>query len=373
MDGLVPLPTLLSHALVAFTIEFDNEFEHQVPHRTTNHGSTAGASRAPWLVSSVMWSNFMRFIPEEGTTLGELKSLLKTPDKNMRMWVTRMSEWWGYIVVEPKAAGNSSRRTPSDALVRPTAGGRKAIEVWRTLDRVIENRWRERSGDDVINHLREALSAIVCQIDVELPHGLPILGYGLYSHLPESTQPSPGKSAITKLPLASLLSQVLLWFAVEFERESPVSLAITANVLRLLSDEGARASDLPRLASVSKEAIATSLSFLTKRGYAGMKSTTSGSRIRVIALTPKGRVAQAKYWELVWAIEERWQSRFGGKAVLSLRESLERLANEPFGQTSPLFRGLEPYPDGWRSSAPKLDGLPHYPMVLHRGGFPDGS
>jgi hypothetical protein len=32
MDGRLPLPTLLSHALVAFTIEFDNEFEHQVPH-----------------------------------------------------------------------------------------------------------------------------------------------------------------------------------------------------------------------------------------------------------------------------------------------------------------------------------------------------
>ena len=31
----LPLSTLLSQALVAFTIEFDNEFEHQMPHRTT--------------------------------------------------------------------------------------------------------------------------------------------------------------------------------------------------------------------------------------------------------------------------------------------------------------------------------------------------
>jgi DNA-binding MarR family transcriptional regulator len=152
-----------------------------------------------------------------------------------------------------------------------------------------------------------------------------------------------------------------------------VSLAISANVLRLLSDEGARARDLPRLASVSKEATATSLSFLPKRGYAAMKLTKAGSRTRVIALTAKGRAAQDKYRQLLWAIEERWQSRFGAKAVLSLRESLERLAYEPSGQTSPLFRGLEPYPDGWRASVPKHEGLPHYPMVLHRGGFPDGS
>ena len=69
MDGRLPLPSLLSHALVAFTIEFDNEFEHQAPHRTTNHSLTAGTRHVPWLVSMVMWSNFMRFVGQEGTTI----------------------------------------------------------------------------------------------------------------------------------------------------------------------------------------------------------------------------------------------------------------------------------------------------------------
>ncbi len=81
MDGRQPLPTLLSHALVAFTIEFDNEFEHQVPHRTTNHGSTTRSHPVPWLVSMVMWSNFMRFIDEEGTTFRELQHRLRMPAK----------------------------------------------------------------------------------------------------------------------------------------------------------------------------------------------------------------------------------------------------------------------------------------------------
>jgi len=85
MDGRVPLPALLSHALVAFTIEFDNEFEHQMPHRTTNHGSSAGMRHAPWLVSMVMWSNFMQFVGEEGTTVRELQRRLKMPDKSMRI------------------------------------------------------------------------------------------------------------------------------------------------------------------------------------------------------------------------------------------------------------------------------------------------
>ena len=40
---------------------------------------------------------------------------------------------------------------------------------------------------------------------------------------------------------------------------------------------------------------------------------------------------------------------------------------------SPLMRGLEPYPDNWRADVRPPQALPHYPMVLHRGGFPDGS
>jgi hypothetical protein len=67
----------------------------------------------------------------------------------------------------------------------------------------------------------------------------------------------------------------------------------------------------------------------------------------------------------------------GGFPDGSLREALERLTGEPAAEISmgisPLFRGLEPYPDGWRAPVRKAGTLPHYPMVLHRGGFPDGS
>jgi len=87
----------------------------------------------------------------------------------------------------------------------------------------------------------------------------------------------------------------------------------------------------------------------------------------------KGREAQEAYRRLLAAIEKRWEARFGAEVIDRLRESLERLAGEPGAKSSPLFRGLEPYPDGWRASKPRPETLPHYPMVLHRGGFPDGS
>jgi hypothetical protein len=38
-----------------------------------------------------------------------------------------------------------------------------------------------------------------------------------------------------------------------------------------------------------------------------------------------------------------------------------------------LLRSFDHHPDGWRASLAKPQGLPHYPMILHRGGFPDGS
>ena len=59
-------PTLLSQVLVAFTIEFDNEFERQMPHRTTIMVQRRPRAAVHGLVSLVMWSNCMQFIDEHG-------------------------------------------------------------------------------------------------------------------------------------------------------------------------------------------------------------------------------------------------------------------------------------------------------------------
>ena len=78
-------------------------------------------------------------------------------------------------------------------------------------------------------------------------------------------------------------------------------------------------------------------------------------------------------------IEKQWTARFGAKVLGRLRETLDRILDHP-----DLATGLTPYPDGWRASKPYLRQteavladprarLPHYPMVLHRGGWPDGS
>ena len=106
--------------------------------------------------------------------------------------------------------------------------------------------------------------------------------------------------------------------------------------------------------------------YLEKNRLITLEPIPAPGRGRQVRLTGNGLAAQRLYRKLLGIIEERWDTRFGPDVVGSLRESLGALVG-------PLFAGLPPYPDGWRAAigAPAL--LPHYPMVLHRGGFPDGS
>ncbi len=78
-------------------------------------------------------------------------------------------------------------------------------------------------------------------------------------------------------------------------------------------------------------------------------------------------------------IDAAWADRFGADEVRRLRSALASVLEHP-----DLAVGLRPYAGGWRASKPYLarteallenprTALPHYPMVLHRGGWPDGS
>ena len=291
------------------------------------------------------------------------------------------------------------------------------------------------------------------------------------------------------MPLSALLSRVLVAFAVEFEREAATSLAISANVLRVLGEDWTPVRDLPVLAGVSKEAVSMATGFLARHGRAETGPVPAPGRGQRIRLTPSGRQARDRYGPLTAAIEDRWRARWGEALIGDLRTRLERLAGpaaagpdvsrpgspivpgdlshpDSAGDSSgapsvpgsrsdpgsagspsnlgspdargshgspglrdmpgelgnpggagasvisgssrssrssdarggfgvpgdrgapgapgaagalgapggpPLMQGLEPYPDGWRAKVRRPGVLPHYPMVLHRGGYPDGS
>jgi methyltransferase (TIGR00027 family) len=367
--GSVSLSALLSQALVAYTIEFDNEAEHRLPHRTTDHGASGQAGGAPttWLVSLVMWENCLRHVTDQPITVGELETRARTGTNldGMRRW--------GYITIDGTATKIHKGRPGPGAVLRATAAGLRAREVYLPLLDLIEQRWRERLGAGQVDRLRESLVTVVSQLDPGLPDCLPILGAALLSRGPDPALPSAGHVDPAGLPLSALLSRVLLSFALEYEREAGLSLAISANVLRVLGPGGTRLRDLPPLTGTSKEAISWALGILIREHRAAEEPDPAASRGKIARLTPGGLDAQRLYHQFLGTIEQRWHERFTGSAIGALRTSLAALATALDGEPPPLFAGLEPYPDNWRATVPRPATLPHYPMVLHRGGFPDGS
>jgi DNA-binding MarR family transcriptional regulator len=379
---LPTLSTLLSQLLIAFTIEFDNEFEHRMPHRTTNFGSAGWRVHGVWLGSMVLWANAMRLVPEEGIAIAELERQART-DKLQLPGLER----WGYITITPNPTDTRPKQPQRDWLVRPTAIGRKAQETWRPLAGVIEERWRERFGDDKIEALRKSLSAILSRIDLAMPEYLPILGYGLFSQILLEEKPTPDVHSDTELAmmdLCTLLAKVLLAFTIEFEFDWKISLPISANVLRVLNTEGTRVADLPLLCGIAKEGVAFATGWLERNDYAELEPDQKAGKGKLIRLTAKGEEAQQAYHRRLAIVDERWRERFGGPTVVALRESLLTLIHQKNGEQSALAEGMMPYPDGWRARKPSeartlafindpAGALPRFPMVLHRGGYPDGS
>jgi hypothetical protein len=381
----VALPTLLSQALVAFTIEFDNEFEHRMPH-TTTRGPAAHSGRGPWLTSMAMWSNFMRFIEPDGVALrdvADLAGIVNLPGLQR----------WHYVTIKPSKTvepgeavepSRAARRPSRDAsgIVRPTRAGRHAQSVWEPLAGVIEDRWSHRFGPESLAELRTVLIDFVGHFDRDLPRYLPVSGVGRH----DLTGLPSGRTGgdLATLDLAALLSQVLLVFTMDFERESRLSLALGANVLRVLDDAGVRVRDLPLLTGVSAEAVSVSLGFLGRIDCVVVEPDPAASRVKRARLTPTGQAAQAKHRRLLAQTEDGWATRYGDADVDRLRSALTAVLTQEDGDQPKLAEGLRPYADGWRAHPPyahlteamladPLAALPHYPMVSHRGGFPDGS
>jgi DNA-binding MarR family transcriptional regulator len=352
-----PVTALLSQALVAFTIEFDNEFEQRMLHRTTRGDPPPGSSVAPWLVSLVMWENCMRHLDEDGLTVAELARRARTSTNldGMRRW--------GYITIDGRGRGRGALHVRQDALLRPTRAGRLAQETWRPLGALLEERWRERFGAGRVERLRVSLSDPALGTASGLPDCLPILGYGLFSRAGDDAE--TGDVRFGELPLSALLARALLVLALAYERDRPVSLAIAASLLRVIDEHGQRLRDIPALTGISKEAVAMALGVLQRTRLAVIEPDPAGSRFKRVRLTPAGLSEQIAYRARL----ARLDARVLGTGGDALREALMETA----GDSATLALGLEPLAGGWRAALPRPATLPHFPMVLHRGGFPDGS
>ena len=177
--------------------------------------------------------------------------------------------------------------------------------------------------------------------------------------------------------LTALLAQTLLANTLDFEEQSELSLALSATVVRVLGKDGTPVRDIPAAAGVSKEATAMALRYLAKTRFVAIEGSTAATNRA--HLTAKGHEAQAWQPGIHAKVETAWGARFGVDEVRALRRSLGGILEHPR-----LAEGLRPHADGWRATGPyrartdalltnPREALPHYPLVLHRGGWPDGS
>ncbi len=348
-----PLATLLSQALVAFTIEFDNLAEEQI---------TAAGER-PWITSQAMWANHLRFVGEDGIAARELmqRALVSAAAIRSRLNALRR---WRYVTIDP-----------SD-VVRLTPAGRRARDVWQPLADAVEARWGVRHGDPAVDALRAAL-APAASTDTPLPRYLPIIGNEMFSEVVPPPEPLPDDPA--EPDLSVLLARALLALTLEFESETKLSLPMHVDGLQVLDAEATRVRDLPRLSGCSREGMAMITGHLARIGLAAVAPDPDAARGKVVRLTARGVSARERGADRVARVEKRLHDRLGAPAVGRLRGSLVAILDSPG-----FAEGMEPPPTGWRSWPPYLaqterlledprGALPRHPLVLHRGGFPDGS
>jgi hypothetical protein len=340
----VPLTTLLSWAWIAFAIEADNAVE------------ATGSERVGRLfrISMAMWANGLRYIGEDGITVDELGARARAGCNIGGL------ERWGWITVGDTGAGRrdgygTHRGIKGGTVLRPTRAGSYARRLWPRAVTDVEQRWRDRFGDQAVGSLRDALAPFAGPMPSSPPevHA----SDGFRSHV------TAGPGANEDASVSGLLGQSLTALTLEQERGSKVSLPLGADVLRVIDDGAVPIRDLPRLSGVSKEAIAMATGFLARGKLAELRPG------RVIALTAAGRAALEEY-----------RQRAAGRGDQRLRGSLAAIVS----QREALAAGLDPPQGCWRAGKPYLAqtrrlladpaaALPWQPMVLHRGGWPDGS
>jgi hypothetical protein len=342
MAERVPLTTLLSWVWVAHTMEIDNATEEARSEKVKHHFRT----------SLTMWANGLRLIEDDGLTVDELRRRAGAACNLPGL------ERWGWITLgvgpDRRDGFGTSRNLKGDTLVRLSRAGAYACRIWpRTVD-TVEARWRQRFGDAAIGALGSALRAVDPSMPWSPPEVHPSDGFW--------TQVMEDRSVEGDPPLAGLLGQALTAFTLAYEREATLSLPLAANMLRVIGADQVRVRDLPLRSGVSKEAVAMAVRFLEQR-YVATK--LAGPALQ---LTPAGLRIRDSY--LVRSTEG---------ANPTLREALEQIVARP----GALAEGLVPPASCWRAAPPYLTqtkrllhdpcgALPWQPMVLHRGGWPDG-
>ena len=348
MPPELPITSLLSQVLIALTIEADNEFEHRMPHWTTNFKTSP--RRGVWLTSYYFWANLLRFVPDAGIRMEELAAAAGYGPPVHPMYEGAHS--WGYVFYTPALPTSSPKKSAADAIVRLTPHGAQARDAWLVVIDDVHARWSERGLDS----LQAALIPVVEQADRPMPEYMPRVYFDRWQ--PALVQPV--SRAPIDLDLLGLLSQALLAMTYDFEAKSDLPLATYGGLMEALSEDAVLVRDLPELTGIAAKEWSSAAGQLAKAGLA-----TLVDKPKTLALTPKAMAAKKAADKTLRSVEQAWQKKCG-PSLDHLRRELEAVVGDAWNWT-------DPYPDGWRANVKLSQRLAHFPIVSHRGGYPDGS
>jgi DNA-binding MarR family transcriptional regulator len=282
-----------------------------------------GAGTPP-IPSLTMWSNVLQYLGDEGVDQRRLPALAHLSKRAFPPAIGILKRS-GYVVVGPDPDD------PKAKIVRPTDLGREAREAFRPLFGVVDKRWRKRFGTSEIQTLRKSLEDLVGRLQFELSH-YPA-GYGSADL---SVTGGPGQDwkfwprgdgdTVSTLPLSALLSQALVAFTIDYEREG-LALVFSATVLPSLSDQWQRLSDPPPMGIKGN-----GRSTLERHGIAVVKADPKDNKTKLVRLTWLGSRLRDLYSPLVGKIEKNWQNRYGKDTLLTLRASLEGIVGQLDGE-----------------------------------------
>lgn len=281
----------------------------------------AGSGQMP---SLDLWANLLRPVHGAGGAGIDVRDLPEALRVSRRAVRSRV------LLAARNGWTQELRSSRSQATVRLTVRGRKIAAKWKLLQGAVDERWRARVGPDKAGKLRVALEAIVGKMPLEHPH-YPA-GYGaadarITGGNGRNWRAVPRKSGdtVSHLPLAALVSQALVAFAMSYEERSPVALSLTAAVIMRIPPEGRPLQALGYPVGIAA---------LARHGFLRV-SRNRGSK--VVHLTPKGVAVSEAYDERVEAVETGWRNLFGEKPVSALHRALE-------GVTGLIKRPEESYP-----------------------------
>ena len=152
----------------------------------------------------------------------------------------------------------------------------------------------------------------------------------------------------------AMLSRLLVAYTYDFDAAlvtelgpgsgPPPSLAMWANVLQFVSDDGLPMKELPPRCGIAKATVKSMVSCLKRHGWVAVDAGG------IIRLTARGLEAKRAFPKAKAAVERQWAARWGRQTVDALRSALE-------------------------DASERVDGrFPQYPMPApHRGALPTGE